>query len=144
MAEQYKLILENGTDQPWHFGVYQKVPTSPGLSSVAWQVRGIPPQASERASQAEVNWTMSYGVCIAKFDRDQDTYTGSQYAPALLSNSYKVLSVDGICLQFRLAATPHHAIGSPPYLLTHTVYIYMPQYSVTYIVLYMFMHIPVA
>ena len=96
MSERYKLILENATDQPWHFGVYQKVPSSPGLSSVAWQVRGVPPTASDRHSQAEVNWTMDYGVCIAKFDKDEASYTGSQFAPALLSNNYRVASLDGV------------------------------------------------
>ena len=96
MADSYKLIFKNATDQAWHFGVYQKIPTSPGLTNIAWQVRGVPPKKSDIPSTAQVNWTMSYGLCIADFDEDQRTFTGSQMAPALLGNKYKVESLDGI------------------------------------------------
>ena len=94
--EQYKMILKNATDQPWHFGVYQKQPSSPGLTSVAWQVRGIPPQISDVPPNAEVSWTMEYGVCIADFDENDRKYTGMQFSPANLGNNYKVITLDGI------------------------------------------------
>jgi hypothetical protein len=71
MAESYKLILKKATDQLWHFGVYQKNPSSPGLTSVAWHVCGVPPNQS-----AQVNWTMSYGLCIADFFQDQHKFEG--------------------------------------------------------------------
>ena len=92
------MILRNSTDQPWHFGVYQKYPSSPGLTSIAWQVRGIPPKTSPNvpAASAQINWTMEYGVCIANFDSDNRKFTGVQYAPALLGNNYKVISLDNI------------------------------------------------
>ena len=90
------MILKNATDQPWHFGVYQKNPASPGLSSVAWQVRGVPPKQGDTPASAQVNWNMSYGLCIADFDQDERTFTGSQMAPANLGNKYKVESLDGI------------------------------------------------
>ena len=64
---EYKMTFENSTDQPWHFGVYQKNPESPGLTSVAWQVRGVPPQEGDKPSSAQVNWTMQYGICICQF-----------------------------------------------------------------------------
>ena len=94
--EQYKMILKNSTDQPWHFGVYQKHPASPGLTSVAWQVRGIPPQISDIAPTAEVSWMMEFGVCIADFDKNGRKYTGTQLAPAQLGNNYQVVSIDDI------------------------------------------------
>ena len=90
------MTLENGTDQPWHFGVYQKSPSSPGLTSVAWQVRGIPPQSGSVPSSAEVTWTLDYGLCIANFDKDGRKYTGTQFAPAYLGNVYKVTTLDEI------------------------------------------------
>ena len=103
------MFLENATDQPWHFGVYQKHPMSPGLTSVAWQVRGIPPQAGSVPSSAQVTWKMDYGLCIANFDKDQQRYTGKQFAPAYLGNVYKVDSLDGIP---NIEAKPT-ATGSP-------------------------------
>ena len=93
MGEQYRMILENGTDQPWYFGVYQK---SLGLTNVAWQVRGIPPQDGSVPSSAQVTWTLDYGLCIASFDEVEQKYTGEQFAPANLGNMYKVVSLDGI------------------------------------------------
>ena len=86
----------NATNEPWHFGVYQKSPESPGLNSVAWQVRGVPPQTGSKPSSAEVNWTLNYGICIAKFDKDFNGYTGQQFAPAYLGNKYEVVTDDGI------------------------------------------------
>ena len=90
------MIFMNATDQPWHFGVYQKNPESPGLTSVAWQVRGVPPIEGSLPSSAEVNWTLNYGICIADFDKDINGYTGKQFAPANLGNVYKVITLDGI------------------------------------------------
>ena len=84
MGEEYEMRFENATDQPWHFAVYQTYPTSPGLSSVAWQVRGLPPQkVGSPPPGATVSWTMNYGVCSADFDTNQQKFTGSQFAPAI-------------------------------------------------------------
>ena len=97
MGEQYEMKFENTTDQPWHFAVYQKYPKSPGLSSVAWQVRGLPPQkVGSPAPAATVSWTMNYGVCIADFDKDQQKFTGNQFASANLGNKYQIISNDNI------------------------------------------------
>ena len=90
------MIFFNKTNQPWHFAIYQKYPESPGLNSVAWQVRGVPPIEGSRPSSAEVNWTLNYGLCIANFDKDIMGYTGKQFAPANLGNIYEVVSLDGI------------------------------------------------
>ena len=95
-CQEYKLTLVNSTDQPFYYGVYQKFPLSPGLVSVAWQVRGIPPQEGDLPSSAEVEWTMNYGLCIANFDKETRVYKGEQFAPAYLGNEYRVISLDGI------------------------------------------------
>ena len=90
------MILRNATDQAWHFGVFQKQPSSPGLSSVAWQVRGIPPKLNEVVPTAEVSWTLEYGVCITNFDKNDRKYTGMQLSTASLGSKYKVITIDGI------------------------------------------------
>lgn len=104
MGEQYRMILENATDEPWHFGVYQKHPSFPGLTSVAlanlW--RSTTSWKCPIISRSNLQWTMNYGVCIANFDKDQQKYTGQQFAPAYLSNVYNVVSLDGALTQSRL------------------------------------------
>ena len=97
MGEPYKMTFVNATDQPWFFAVYKSVPESPGLSSVAWQVRGLPQQLQgSKAPQADVTWQMSYGLCIANFDQNFRQYTGSQYGTAVLGQTYQVESKNGI------------------------------------------------
>ena len=99
---EYKMIFVNSTDEPWYFGVYQKYPESPGLNSVAWQVRRVPPIAGSLPSAAEVNWTLNYGVCMADFDKDIKGYTGGklQESSSLRQTSGRytreVISLDGI------------------------------------------------
>ena len=90
------MILENGTDQPWHFGVYQKHPSSPRLTSVAWQVRGIPPQAGSVLSSAQSNLDTGLYMVSALQILMKMNYTGKQFAPAYLGNVYKVVSLDSI------------------------------------------------
>ena len=117
MGEEYEMKFENATDQPWHFAVYQKYPTSPGLSSVAWQVRGLPPQKTgSPAPGATVSWTMSYGVSIADFDMDQQKFTGNQFAPANLGNEYQIKSSDGIP---DIQSTPTGTTASDQIVLTN-------------------------
>ena len=97
MGEPYKMTFLNATDQPWHFAVYKSIPASPGLSSVAWQVRGVPPkQGGNPPPSAQVNWDMNYGLCIADFDKDFNKFTGTQYGSASLGMSYEIKSDDGI------------------------------------------------
>ena len=91
------MIFQNATDQSWQFAVYQTMPDSPGLSSVAWQIRGLPPQqVGSPPPQAEVDWTMQYGICIADFDKNFNRFTGTQFAQANLGNAYEVSSNIGI------------------------------------------------
>ena len=76
----------------YHFGVYcdKNYPASPGLQSVAWQVRGLGPGAIDR-----VDWTMNYGVAIAKWDKDGPgkSCVGKQIVDATLGNSYSVTTL---------------------------------------------------
>ena len=94
--EEYQLVLQNATDQPWYFGVYQMYPEHLGLTSVAWQVCGLPPSLDYRPATRHIRWNMDFGICIAEFDRYEQKYVGVQYASASLNHSYEVISLDGI------------------------------------------------
>lgn len=84
--------FKNSTDRAYHFGVYcdKNYPESPGLQSVAWQVRGLGPQAND-----SVDWTMNYGIAIAKWDKDGPgkSCAGKQIADAKLGNAYEVTTL---------------------------------------------------
>ena len=73
----------------------KRTPQLPGLTALlAWRFCGIPPQASIGSVPLsfKVTWTLDYGVCIAKFDKDGQKYVGKQFIPALyLGNVYKAV-----------------------------------------------------
>lgn len=85
MAKTYTLEFKNSTKESYHFAVYQKFPSSPGLSSIAWQVRGVPPTGTY-----SVQWELSYGVAITNWDPSSRIYSGQQIQSAQLKHSYEV------------------------------------------------------
>ncbi len=87
----YVINFVNDTDENYYFAVYQTYPTSPGLTSIAWQVRRLPQRGSVPTT-SKVSWTMSYGISIANWDPNQKEYTGDQQQDAELSNTYEVIS----------------------------------------------------
>ena len=89
--KSYTINFVNDTDEAYFFAVYQDFPSSPGLRSVAWQVRRLPERGSVPSTN-RVSWTMSYGISIANWDADQKEFTGSQQQHAELDNSYEVIS----------------------------------------------------
>ena len=90
MDTRYTVRFKNSTNSSYHFAVYQKYPDSPGLDSVAWQVRGLAPGAIGR-----VDWKLDYQVAIADWDTDNKQYSGSQLKPASLGKVYEVITTDG-------------------------------------------------
>eukprot|EP00731_Ephydatia_muelleri_P017646 Em0010g744a len=94
MSEAYEVTFLNDSDTSYHFALYQHFPKSPGLNSVAWKVRGIPPKGVIPSS-AVVNWTMNYGVSIANWNPNGAVYTGSQVVAAELGKEYQVILTDG-------------------------------------------------
>ena len=60
-----------------HFGVYQHYPSSPGLKSVVWQVRGLGPGATNK-----VTWHLKYGVAITDWDHNDKSFSGVQVVDA--------------------------------------------------------------
>ena len=93
--EKYKLVLQNVTDKYLFFGIYQSLPYF-GLTSVAWQVCGLPPSVSDVSTTYQVKWSMDFGICTAEVDKDEQKYVGIQFVPADLNNTYEVVSVEGI------------------------------------------------
>ena len=89
-AIPYEIQFRNKSTSPYHFGVYQKYPTSPGLKSLVWQVRGLGPGANNK-----VDWKMEYGVAIADWDQNDQCYSGQQIVDAQLGNAYKVKIEEG-------------------------------------------------
>ena len=51
--------FKNSTENAYQSAVYQEYPDSPGLDSVAWQVQGLGPGATNR-----VDWSLNYQVAI--------------------------------------------------------------------------------
>ena len=90
MATRYIIDCANSTDKSYYFCVYQTFPRSPGLRSVAWQVRGIPPKG-QAPSTADVEWDMVYGVSILNWHK----YTGEQIVTAQLGKTYEVVMIEG-------------------------------------------------
>ena len=85
----YTTVLQNATDQPWVFVLYQ--------SNIAWKVHTLqPPPPDSPPTTAEVVWTTTnYGVCIADFDQAHKKFTVTQSAPASLDKVYQVVSKHG-------------------------------------------------
>ena len=89
----YTIHLVNNTDENYFFGVYQKFPSSPGLKSLAWQVRRVPKRGSQ-PSHGDVTWNLKYGINIANWDPNQSKFSGDQYQDAELGEKYQVTSDD--------------------------------------------------
>ena len=90
MPTSYTVRFKNLTQDAYHFAMFQKYPNSPGLESVAWQVRGLGPGATNR-----VDWTLDYQVAIADWDANAGQYSGRQVVPADLGKAYEVITVEG-------------------------------------------------
>lgn len=94
MSTNYHITCINSTDKSYHFGVYQTFPNSPGLKSIAWQVRGVPPKG-QVPSTSDIDWNLMYGVSIANWDANGQKYTGKQVVGAELGKAYKVIMTEG-------------------------------------------------
>ena len=88
----YSILCLNNTDENYYFAVYQDFPMSPGLKSLAWQVRRLPKKGS-RPSHNLISWTLRYGISIANWDTNEDKFTGDQMQDADLGKKYQVVSV---------------------------------------------------
>ena len=86
----YNVKFINNTKEPYHFAIYQHYPESPGLHSVAFQVRGVPANAFANAT-----WVMKFGTSITEFDPNGKNWTGEQIQEAQLESKYEIKMVEG-------------------------------------------------
>ena len=89
MATNYTVQFKNSTQKAYHFAIYQKYPYRPGLDSVAWQVRGLGPNAVNR-----VDCSLDYQVAIANWDANGRQYSGIQMQPATMGQFYEVTTTE--------------------------------------------------
>ena len=107
MGEQYYTIkIQNATDKPWCFAIFQKFPTNHKMNSVAWQVLKLAPQiADNQPPEKEFTWALNYGICIAEFDDDCQKFEVNQ---VLLGKHYEVNSINGISQMSEVVRNCHH------------------------------------
>ena len=91
MNSSYTIHMLNNTDDNYFFAVYQTFPSSPGLKSLAWQIRRLPKRGSQPTC-SDVTWFMNYGIAITNWDANLNGYTGEQYQDADLGQKYQVVS----------------------------------------------------
>jgi hypothetical protein len=61
----YSVTFNNDTPQAWTMGVYQTLPSSPGLNSVSWLQTTSPTQGT-----STVQWEITYNVAIAQYTQE--------------------------------------------------------------------------
>ena len=105
-ATEYEIQFKNSSNNAYHFGVYQDYPKSPGLKSVVWQVRGLP-----KNSRNKITWQMNYGVAIAGWDKNDESYSGLQIVPAELGKAYQVN-----IQQVNIPGIDHHPVQTDNHL----------------------------
>ncbi len=71
----YTVNFTNSTTQTWTMGVYQTLPSAPGLDSVSWQQTSVP-----QSGFSGVKWDVNYDVAIADYQQTGGigVYTASQ------------------------------------------------------------------
>lgn len=79
----FRINFFNNTDVAMHFCVYQQIPDYPGLKSVAWKVRRLPPRGN-----GKVAFTLTFGTALAEWDVDESAWVAQQLRPAELGKKY--------------------------------------------------------
>ena len=85
MATTYNVRFFNNTNGAYFFVIYQAHPKAPGLKSVAFQVRAIPPKG-----KADATWDMTFGTAITDFEPNSKAWTGQQIQNVQLKKAYEV------------------------------------------------------
>lgn len=89
----YYIDFENETDRTWTMVVYQTLPDSIGLDSVAWQKTTTP-----KGGSSGVKWEIDYLVSIANYKQDGGigVYKSSQKLPAKLGSKWEIVYEEGV------------------------------------------------
>ena len=90
MSTPYRVQFYNKSGNPYHMAVFKKYPGS--IVSIAWQVRGLPPQSGP----SNVDFTLNYSISLSNWDPDNGFFTGFKTIPAELGSNYEAFLDDGI------------------------------------------------
>ena len=94
-ACQYTLKVQNATDQPFHFAVYQKFKFNQRIQSVAWKVINLAPHASNNMiTEKEICWSEVYSVCTANYEANETKFIPNQVLQADMRRCYKIVSLN--------------------------------------------------
>ena len=88
MATRYNVVFKNNTEEAYHFTIYQEYPDSPGLGTLAFQVRGVPSRGRNDAT-----WDMKFATAVIKWDTYNNKWSAIQIQHAELKNKYEVKMV---------------------------------------------------
>ncbi|MGB7442671.1 MAG: hypothetical protein WA919_16530 [Coleofasciculaceae cyanobacterium] len=89
----YYVDFENKTDRTWTMVVYQQLPESIGLESVAWKKTTAP-----RGGFTGVEWELDYIVSLANYKQDGGigVYKASQELETALGKKWTIVDKDGV------------------------------------------------
>ncbi len=90
--EKFYVNFENKSDRTWSMAVYQTLPNSVGLDSVAWKMSTVPTGGS-----SGVEWALNYNVALADYQQDTPlgVYKASQTLSADLGYEWDIVYIDG-------------------------------------------------
>ncbi|MFH1912959.1 MAG: hypothetical protein ABIK45_01615 [Pseudomonadota bacterium] len=91
--DKYYVNFDNDTDRTWSLAVYQTLPSSIGLDSVAWKLSTVP-----RSGSSGVFWEVSYNVALASYRQDTPlgVYYSSQALDTHLGFEWDIVYRDGV------------------------------------------------
>lgn len=90
---RYYVDFNNQTDRAWTMVVYQTLPDSIGLDSVAWKKTTVP-----KSGESGVEWDIDYLVALGNYKQigGIGVYKSSQKFPAILGTKWNVVFKDSV------------------------------------------------
>jgi hypothetical protein len=91
--DKYYVDFNNLTDRTWSMAVYQTIPNSIGLDSVAWKLSTVPTHGF-----SGVDWVVDYNVALAEYRQDAPlgVYCASQALTTHLGYEWDIIYKDGV------------------------------------------------
>jgi hypothetical protein len=101
MANYYVDFINN-TPDTWTMGVYQTLPSAPGLDSVSWLQTTNPTEG-----KSSVEWQVTYNVALANYVQEggMGVYQSSQVLDANLGTTWNII-MQGNAQQLQLLGQP--------------------------------------
>lgn len=89
----YYVDFKNTTDRTWSMAVYQTIPNSIGLDSVAWKLSTVP-----QSGFSGVTWEENYNVALAEYRQDAPlgVYYSSQAMDTNIGYEWDIVYKHGV------------------------------------------------